>query len=460
MTAQPPIDADTARRLYEADKAALWHPFTPMKPWLAEEDGDGRIIAAGEGFELIDTHGRRYIDGFSSLWCNLHGHRVGPIDQAVRRQLDRIAHSTLLGHGSAPSIELAERLVRIAPAGLTKVFYSDSGAEAVEIALKMAFQFYRNLGQRRRRRFVALRQGYHGDTLGAVSVGGIETFHSLFHPLLFETTFADSPNPYHHPAGDRAGLAVLEQIDAFLSEAPGEYCAVIVEPLIQAAAGMLTHPRGFLAELRRLTRRHDVLLIADEVATGFGRTGKLFACQHEDVTPDLMCLGKALSGGYLPVAATLTTQQVFDAFLGEPGEGKTFYHGHTFTGNALGCAAAVASVDLIFSSRLLETLPAKMELVRRRLAELADHPHVGDVRQCGLMVGVEMVADRGSRRPFEPSQFVGARVCRQARRHGILTRPLGDVVVLMPAPAMDPKTLQRLLDGIITSIKEFGYPSP
>jgi adenosylmethionine-8-amino-7-oxononanoate aminotransferase len=453
------IDPSTARRLDEADRAHLWHPFTAMQAWLAEDDGEGRIIAAGEGFELIDTHGRRYIDGFSSLWCNLHGHRTPQIDEAIRRQLDRIAHATLLGHGSVPSIELATRLVQIAPKGLTKVFFSDSGATAVEVALKMAFQYYRNLGQMRRRRFVALRYGYHGDTLGAVSVGGIETFHAIFRALLFETTFADSPNPYHHPAGDKAGEAVLEQIDAILAAGAGEYCAVIVEPLIQAAGGMLTHPRGFFSCLRELTIRRDVLLIADEVATGFCRTGKLFGCEHEAVTPDLMCLGKGLTGGYLPVAATLATQEIFDAFLGEPTEGRTFYHGHTFTGNALGCAAAAASIELIFSSGLLETLPAKVDLIARRLAGLADHPHVGDVRQCGMMVGIELVADRQQRRPFPPSQLVGARVCRRARQEGILIRPLGDVVVLMPAPAMDTGTLERLLDATVATIKEFEYPA-
>jgi adenosylmethionine-8-amino-7-oxononanoate aminotransferase len=327
------------------------------------------------------------------------------------------------------------------------------------VALKMAFQYYRTLGQVSRRRFVALRHGYHGDTIGAVSVGGIETFHAIFRPLLFETTFADSPNPYHHPAGDKAGAAVLEQIDAILAAGSGEYCAVIVEPLIQAAGGMLTHPSGFLSHLRELTVRRDVLLIVDEVATGFCRTGRLFACQHEAVTPDLMCLGKGLTGGYLPVAATLATQEIFDAFLGEPTEGRTFYHGHTFTGNALGCAAAVASIELVFSSGLLEHLPGKADLIAGRLGELADHPHVGDIRQCGMMVGIELVADRQRRRAFEPGQLVGARVCRRARQEGILIRPLGDVVVLMPAPAMDTATLERLLNGVIASIKGFDYPA-
>ena len=342
--------ADAASRLLAMDNAYVWHPFTPMRQWLADDDDAGRIIQAGEGFELIDTRGRRYIDGFSSLWCNLHGHRVGQIDSAIRSQLERIAHATLLGHASVPSIELAERLVGICPQGLKKVFYSDSGAAAVEVALKMAFQYYRNVAQAERRRFLALREGYHGDTIGAASLGGISMFQRVFRPLLFEATFVDSPNPYHHPSGQQASRAVLRQIDAELEAAAGQYCAVIVEPLIQAAGGMLTHPGGFLRGLRDLTRRHDVLLIADEVATGFCRTGRLFACQHELVTPDIMCLGKALTGGYLPVAATLTTQEIFDAFCGDLAEGRTFYHGHTFTGNALGCAAAAASIDLIFSS--------------------------------------------------------------------------------------------------------------
>ena len=448
----PPFDG---RRLFESDRAFVWHPFTPMKLWLEEGDEPGRMIVAGEGFELIDSAGRRFIDGFSSLWCNLHGHRVPEIDAAVRAQLGLIAHSTLLGHAGPPSVELAERLVRIAPPGLTKVFYSDSGAAAVEVALKMAFQYYRNLGQPERRRFLALREGYHGDTIGSASLGGIDAFHSIFRPLLFETTFVDSPNPYHHPAGAAAGEVVLRQTNAELASCPGEYCAVVVEPLIQGAAGMLTHPPGFLRGLRELTRRHGVLLIADEVATGFCRTGKFFACEHEGVSPDLMCLGKALTGGYLPVAATLTTRAIFDAFLGDPAAGKTFYHGHTYTGNALGCAAAVAGIDRIFSTRLLETLPAKADLIRLRLGELSGHEHVGDIRQCGMMAGIELVSDRRKRRPFDPAAQIGADVCGHARRHGVITRPLGDVVVLMPAPAMDPATLDRLLSAVVATVNEY-----
>ena len=351
------IDADQLARM---DNAFVWHPFTPMRQWLDDPD-EPIVIRTGEGFELIDTRGRRYIDGFSSLWCNLHGHRVGPIDDAVRAQLDKIAHSTLLGFASEASIHLAERLVRLAPDSLEKVFYSDSGATAVEVAIKMAFQYWRNVSPspNHRRRFIAIRDGYHGDTIGAVSAGGIDTFHRIFAPLLFETTFVDCPNPYRHPAGDDAGKAVLAQIDSALDADPDQYCAVIVEPLVQAAGGILTHPPGFLAAVRGLTHAHGVLLIVDEVATGFCRTGKYFACEHEGVRPDLMCIGKGLTGGYLPVAATLTTGRVFDAFCGPIDQEKTFYHGHTFTGNALGCAAAVASIDLIERDNLLGAIESQ-----------------------------------------------------------------------------------------------------
>ncbi len=450
--------SDETRRVVELDKECVWHPFTPMRQWLEGREDPGRVIVAGEGFELIDSRGRRFIDGFGSLWCNLHGHRVPEIDGAIRAQLGKIAHSTLLGHVSGPSIRLGEKLAGITPPGLEKVFYSDSGAAAVEVALKMAYQFYRNRRQHGRRRFLGLRGGYHGDTIGAMSLGGIDTFGEIFRPLLFETTFVDSPNAYHHPAGTEAGRVVLDQIEKILTNAAGEYCAVVIEPLVQGAGGILTHPSGFLRSVRELTDRYDVLLIADEVATGLCRTGRLFACEHEQVTPDLMPLGKALTGGYLPVAATMTTQRIFDAFCADDPEdvaARTFYHGHTYTGNALGCAAAEASIDLIFSSALPEKLDEKVALIRNRLGELADHPNVADVRQCGMMIGIELVEDRPSRRAFDASLRIGAKVCFAARRYDIIIRPLGDVVVLMPAPGMDIDTLDRLLGGTVRTINEY-----
>jgi adenosylmethionine-8-amino-7-oxononanoate transaminase len=348
---------EKTQKLIELDKQYLWHPFTQMADWLASEPV---VIESGEGFTLTDTEGRRYIDGVSSLWCNVHGHRVAHIDNAIRAQLDKIAHSTLLGLGQTASIELAEKLVQIAPDGLRKVFYSDSGATAVEIAVKIACQYWRNLGQANKMRFIALKEAYHGDTVGSVSIGGMDLFHGIFRPLLFKTFFAPSPHPYRFEGTSQEcaeySLAAIEKI---LQTQQGEIAGIVVEPLVQGAAGIIVHPAGFLKGVERLARKYNTLLIVDEVAMGFGRTGRMFACQHEDVRPDLMCVAKGISAGYLPLAATLTTQAIFDAFAVSGDIHKTFYHGHTYTGNALACAAAIASLELFEQNRVLESLPEK-----------------------------------------------------------------------------------------------------
>ena len=330
------------QKLTELDKQYLWHPFTQMADWLEDEPV---IIESGEGFYLIDTEDRRYIDGVSSLWCNVHGHRVKKIDEAVVAQLGKIAHSTLLGLGQSVSIELAEKLVRLAPEGLKKVFYSDSGATAVEIAIKMAYQYWQNIGQKDKTKFIALKEAYHGDTVGSVSVGGMDLFHGIFKSLLFQTYYAPTPHPYRFDGTEQQCAEYsLAKMEALLKEHAGQIAGILVEPLVQGAAGIIVHPAGFLKEVERLARQYDTLLIVDEVAMGFGRTGKMFACEHEDVRPDLMCIAKGISAGYLPLAATLTTQKVFDAFAVAGDIHKTFYHGHTYTGNALGCAAAIASL--------------------------------------------------------------------------------------------------------------------
>ena len=440
------------RELIDKDKRHLWHPFTQMAEWLST---DPVIIDSAEGFYLIDTEGNRYIDGVASLWCNVHGHRVSEIDEAIKAQVDKVSHSTLLGLAQTRSIELAERLVRITQPDLQKVFYSDSGATAVEIALKMAYQYWHNKGQKKRTKFVALANSYHGDTIGSVSVGGIETFHSLFRPLLFETYFVPPPHPYRF-AGTR-GQCLQYSIDAMeqtLRRHADEIAAVVVEPLVQAAAGMIVHPRGFLKAVRQMTTDYGVLLIADEVATGFGKTGKMFACEHEDVCPDIMCLAKGLTGGYLPLAATLTTTDIFDAFLGSPAAGKTFYHGHTYTGNALGCAAALASLELFQKNRVLEGLPAKIDLMEDYFRRLAALPYVGDVRHCGLMGAVELVKDKASKAPFEPHLRVAARLCSAMRSQGVMLRPLGDCIVVMPPVAIDPQLLERLLQVVLASVEK------
>jgi adenosylmethionine---8-amino-7-oxononanoate aminotransferase len=406
--------------LAAADRAYLWHPFTQQRGWVQEEPV---IIERGEGTDLIDVHGTRYIDGVSSLWCNVHGHAHPRIDAAVREQLGKVAHSTMLGLSHRPAIELARRLVELAPPGLTRVFYSDSGSTATEIALKMAFQYWRQRGQDRRR-FVALRMAYHGDTIGSVSVGGIDLFHSLYEPLLFETLKAGP--------GDVAGMGRL------LAEHDGEVAAVIMEPLVQGAAGMLVHPPGYLRAVRDLCDRHGVLLILDEVATGFGRTGRMLACEHEGVAPDLLCLAKGITGGYLPLAATLASERIYEGFLGEFEEFRTFFHGHTYTGNPLACAAALATLDVFREERTLERLQPKIGLLAELLEPVAAHPAVRQVRRRGFMVGIELVEQ-----PLPVR--IGHRVTLEARRRGAIIRPLGDVLVLMPPLAISREDLTRLV---------------
>jgi adenosylmethionine-8-amino-7-oxononanoate aminotransferase len=407
--------------LAAADRAYLWHPFTQQRGWVGEHPV---IVERAEGTDLIDVEGSRYIDGVSSLWCNVHGHAHPRIDAAIREQLDQVAHSTMLGLSHRPAIELAQRLVALAPSGLTRVFYSDSGSTATEIALKMAFQYWRQRGQDRRR-FVSLRMAYHGDTIGSVSVGGIDLFHSLYEPLLFETLKAEP--------GDVAGMERL------LVEHHGEVAAVIMEPLVQGAAGMLVHPPGYLRAVRDLCDQHGVLLILDEVATGFGRTGRMFACEHEGVAPDLMCLAKGISGGYLPLAATLTSERIYEGFLGEHEQFRTFFHGHTYTGNPLACAAGLATLDVFREERTLERLRPKIELLADLLEPLAEHPAVSEVRRCGFMVGIELVEHPLPMR-------IGHRVTLEARGRGAIIRPLGDVIVLMPPLAISADDLTRLVD--------------
>ncbi|HEX8690614.1 MAG TPA: adenosylmethionine--8-amino-7-oxononanoate transaminase [Solirubrobacterales bacterium] len=415
----------------QLDQEHLWHPFTQQQAWSQEEP---LMIERAEGTDLIDTDGRRYIDGVSSLWCNVHGHRHAGIDAAVREQLDRVAHSTMLGLSHPGAAELAARLVELTPPGLSRVFYSESGSTATEIALKMAFQFQQQRGGQhvRRTSFVHLRDAYHGDTIGSVSVGGIDLFHATYRPLLFQTHAAEP--------GDAADL---ERVLAAHEE---EVAAVIVEPLVQGAAGMIVHPPGYLRAVRELCDRFGVLLICDEVATGFGRTGTMFACEQEGVAPDLLCLAKGLTGGYLPLAATLTTERIYEGFLGAPEQSRTFFHGHTYTGNPLACAAALASLEAFERERTLLQLQPKIHLLDRLLGEVAAMAGVEEVRHRGFMVGIDLGR-------HDPALRLGHRVTLEARKHGAIVRPLGDVVVLMPPLSISKADLRRLVEIVSSSIE-------
>src|SRR5262245_10609196 len=441
--------------LSDWDRRFLWHPFTQMQEWEKEEP---IIIERGKGSHLIDINGTQYLDGTSSIWVNLHGHRHPALDLAIKKQLKKIAHSTLLGLSNPPAILLARELIRIAPKGLSRVFYSDNGSTAVEVALKMAVQYWqqRNPAAGPKNTFLHLSLAYHGDTIGAVSVGNIEMFHSRFKPLLFPTLSADSPYCYRCPLNQTypsCQMACLEPIEQILRTRHRELAGFIIEPLVQAAAGMVTSPPGYLKRIRELCTKYAVLLIADEVATGFGRTGKMFACQHERVTPDVMAISKGLTGGYMPLAATLTTDEIYKGFLGKYEDFKTFFHGHSYTGNPLGCAVALANLDVFNKEKTLARLQPKIKSMARLLRPLRRLPHVGDIRQRGFIAAVELLEERQTQTPYPLEARMGHRVAMEARRRGLLLRPIGNVIILMPPLSTSLPELRRMVEMLHASIE-------
>jgi adenosylmethionine-8-amino-7-oxononanoate transaminase len=455
----------TTAQLQSLDKQHLWHPFTPMSLWL---DGDPLVITSAEGFHLIDSEGRRYLDGISSLWCNVHGHNVPEIDAAIRAQLEKVAHTTLLGLASEPSIMLADRLMRIIPQNLKKVFYSDAGATATEIAFKLAAQYWYNTGHPEKSEFIGFTEAYHGDTLGAMSIGRTELFHKPYFPLLFEVHFAPTPftyrwakkgtgtissSPQNPSEVKQQALAALTNI---LEKHHPRIAAICIEPIVQGAAGMIIQPDGFLAEVRKLATEYNTLLICDEVATGFARTGKMFAVEHENVQPDLMCVAKGLTGGYLPLAATFATQKIFDAFLGQPSEGKTFFHGHTYTGNPLACAAAIANLDLMQQNQTVANVANNAPKLAALLEPLKHHPHVGEIRQKGHMVGIELVKDKPTKTRFNPAHRTAHTICHNLRNRGVILRPIGDTLILMPAPAMAFEHLKTIVNALHSELEHFS----
>ena len=444
-----------AQLLEKIDQNVLWHPFTQMRDY-------GRIppliIEEGRGSYVKDIRGRWYLDGISSLWVNVHGHRKREIDEAIIQQVRKISHSTLLGISNVPAIELAGQLVKIAPRGLSKVFYSDNGSTAVEVALKMAFQFWKQSSKKdsKKKKFISLKNGYHGDTIGSVSVGGIDLFHGIYRPLLFPTLKVESPYCYRcpiHQTFPQCGVECLNLLEETMKRHHSETAGFVLEPIVQGAGGMIVFPKGYLKEARFLCNKYHILMIADEVATGFGRTGRMFACEHEKVSPDLMAVSKGISAGYLPLAATLTTQEVYRAFLGEVQELKTFYHGHSYTGNPLACRAALASLELFKRERILERLPSKIQFLKRELKRFYQIPAVGEVRQKGLMVGIELVADRKRKTLFPVEARIGHKVVLEARERAVIIRPLGDVMVLMPPLSITQKELKRLTQVVFESIE-------
>jgi len=444
-------------QLEQWDKDYVWHPFTQMREHRKEKP---LIIERGEGSYLFDVEGKKYLDGISSLWVTVHGHGKEEINRAIKEQLEQLAHSTLLGQANIPSILLAKNLAAITPSGLDYVFYSESGSTAVEIALKIAYQYWQQQGNEKnksKRKFVSLVNAYHGDTIGSVSVGGIDLFHKIFSHLLFETINAPAPHCYRCPwdlSKENCSMQCVDEMETILVRRRREIAGVIVEPLVMGAAGMLVMPEGYLSKLRELCTKNNVLLIADEVAVGFGRTGKMFASEHENVKPDLMCLAKGITGGYLPLAATMATGEIYDAFLGEIEECKTFYHGHTYTGNPLGCAAALASLELFEKENLIEALEEKISFLTHGLERFKELKHVGDVRQKGMMVGIELVENKESKEPFPVEANIPHRVILEARKNGLIIRPLDNVIVLMPVLSMSLSEMKDVLDITCAAIKK------
>ncbi len=441
----------TPEQLIEWDRTHVWHAFTQMAEY------EPLLIERGRGCTLVDIDGREYLDAVSSLWCNVHGHGHPRLDAAIVEQLGRIAHTTALGASNSTTVRLARRLVELSPAGLEHVFFSGDGSSAVEVALKMAFQYWRQCDPPRteKDRYVALESAYHGDTLGSVSVGGVARFHAMFSPLLFDVLRLPSPDMYRLPEGvDKNGAVdyYLKQAETLLHEQHQRIAALVMEPLVQGAAGIIVHPPGYLRGIRDLTSRYGVLLIADEVAVGFGRTGTLFACQQEEVSPDLLCLGKGLTGGYLPLSATLATDEIWRAFLGDYSQHRQFFHGHTYAGNPLAAAAALASLDIFEEEKTLDKMGAKAQRLRERLSRIGRLPQVGDTRCRGLMGGIELVADKQTNEPFPVQQKRGASICRRARNYGVLLRPLGDVIVVMPPLSITLDELDRIMAAIEKSI--------
>ena len=437
-----------AAELRQLDRSVVWHAFSQMS------DYDGLIIDSAEGCWLTDIEGRRFLDGASSLWCNIHGHRHPHIDQAIRDQLDRVAHVTNLGMSHPTTIRLAKRLVDLAPSGLEHVFFSSDGASSVEVAMKLAFQYWRQCPspQPKRTTFLALGNAYHGDTLGTVSVGGVSRFHSLFEPLLFPVLRGPCPESYRLPTGVEGSQAAEYYLQAYrriLATHSEEIIAVIVEPLVQGAAGMVVHPIGFLQGIAKLCEEFGCLLIADEIAVGMGRTGKMFACEHESVHPDFLCIGKGLTGGYLPMSATLTSSRIWQAFLGRYEESRSFLHGHTYGGNPLSAAAALATLDVFEIEGTLEKLSAKAELLRSRLDLLRNMDGVGDVRQCGMMAAIELVSDKGMKTAIPWQEQRAGQVCRKVLEKGVWLRPIGNVIPIIPPLSATESEIALLTDSLM-----------
>jgi adenosylmethionine---8-amino-7-oxononanoate aminotransferase len=455
------------RSLAKLDQKYVWHPFTQMRDWAKI---DPTVIVSGKGPYLIDESGNKYLDANASIWTNLHGHQHSRINRAIQKQLRKIAHSSALGLANEPASILARKLVEKAPKSLKKVFYSDDGSTAIEVALKMAFQYWKHRGKKRNR-YLSLENSYHGDTVGAMSLGGIDVFHGTYKDLMFQTDKAPAPYcyrcPYNRAKPERADARSYRKcnfecaslVEKKISNNKQAYAAAVIEPLVQGAAGMIAHPTGYLKLFAQICRSHDIPLIADEVMTGFGRTGTMFACEQENVSPDFLCLSKGITGGYLPLGATLTSQRIFNAFLGDYAERKTFFHGHSYTGNQLGCSAALANLEIFEKEKTLMKNQALAKRFDLSLQEFWRLEHVGDIRRVGMIAGIELVHDWKTRTAYSWKEKIGVRVCEEAKKNGVITRPVGNVIVIMPPYCVNESQLQTMGEVLKRSIQKITKSS-
>ena len=460
------MDKKIKQKLINSDKKNIWHPFTQMADWINNDPCEPLIIDKAKGSYLYDIDGKRYLDGVSSLWVNILGHGNPKIDKAVKAQLDKVSHTTFLGLTHKPAIDLSEKLLEILPKKLKKVFYSDNGSTAVEVALKMAYQYWQ-FRKEKRTFFLSLKNAYHGDTIGAVSVGGTDLFHAAFKPLLFKNFFAPSPYCYRCPGRKKeipfplkaksfkkhnevmgCQGQCIKEVETILAANHKKIAAAIIEPVNQAAAGMIIMPKGYLSEYAKLCKKYGILLICDEVATGFGRTGKMFAVEHDGVTPDFICVSKGITGGYLPLAVTATTNEIYNSFLGKYEEFKTFFHGHSYTANPLACAAAISVADIFKKDKILQKLQPKIKYLKKELSSLAKHPKVGNVRHSGVMAGIEIVKDKKTGEAYDFKLKTGARLCVNMRKDGIIIRNLGDTLVLFLHLTMTKAEISKIIKSI------------
>lgn len=439
----------------QLDKKYVWHPFTQMKDWI---DDDIIAVDKGEGVWLYDTGGNRYIDAVGSLWVNVHGHANPELNDAIIEQLRKISHTTFLGLTHPLAVQLAQQLISISHPNLKKVFYSDNGSTAMEIALKMAYQYWQQADggkHKSRTKFITFSNAYHGDTIGSVSLGGIDLFHKIYKPLLFDCYNAPYPYPYRFDGDENACKEYcLNELRKILENYGDTIAAVVIEPEVQGASGMIMTPKGFMKELKHIVKQYGALLVVDEVATGFGRTGKMFAGEIENIAPDIMSVAKSITGGYLPLSATLASDKVYEAFFGDYAEQKTFFHGHTYTANPLGCAVSLKNLELMRKNNILGNVAERAKQADCVFNEFKKLSHVGDIRQKGLMIGIELVKDKQTKKPYLWADRIGGKVVKEARNHEIIIRPLGNVIVLMPPLCISEQELEYLLRGTYESIKK------